>query len=210
MKVFRIDPDETPLNILETVTEKILSGSVVAHPTETVYGLAANIYDRGAVERIYTVKGRRTSKPLSVMVANIDQVLKIVGSLSPFALNAFNKLLPGPITLIVPFNTVERLPYFEDRDTIGFRMPKHKFCNELLAMTNVPLTTTSANKSGLKSSELAVEVLAQFSQEVDILVDGGKTENGLSSTVIDLSDDKISILRNGAVSLEEIERTLGG
>ena len=204
MEIYRIDPNNPDKKVIEKSAKILLDGGVLSHPTETIYGLAANIYNEDAVKKIYEIKGRRTAKPLSLMVDSIETIEKIVGEISPFAKKIIEHFLPGPLTVVLPFKKRIEVPCFSERKTVGFRIPDYPFCLELLKAVKVPLTTTSANKSGLKNPELAVEVMAQFNSEIDILVDGGKTPNGLPSTVIDLSEDKITILREGAISSDTL------
>mgnify|MGYP001614441214 CR=1 FL=1 len=208
MDIYRINPKKPPKEIIKICAEKLQNGGIIAHPTETVYGLAANIFNENAVQKIYDIKGRRTAKPLSVMVDSIKKIEEIVGEISPLARSVAERYLPGPLTIVLPFRKPSPIPFFADRETIGFRIPNFPFCLELLKAVDMPLTTTSANKSGLKSSVLAVEVMAHFAGEIEILVDSGKTANGLSSTVIDLSNDTIRILREGAISPEELNQFL--
>jgi L-threonylcarbamoyladenylate synthase len=204
MEIYRINPDAPNKTVVTECATILKNGGVIAHPTETIYGFAANIYNEDAVRKIYEIKGRRTAKPLSLMVDSIETIEKIVGEISPFARKVMEHFLPGPLTVVLPFNKPIDIPFFSDRKTVGFRIPDYPFCLELLKEIKLPLTTTSANKSGLKNPQLAVEVMAQFNTEIDILVDGGKTKNGLPSTVIDLSDNKITILREGAISAETL------
>ena len=208
MEMYRIDPQNPDKDVVKKTADILKKGAVVAHPTETVYGLAANIYDEAAVQKIYDIKGRRTAKPLSLMVDNITTVEEIVGGISPFARKFMEHFLPGSVTVVLPFKKKVDIPFFENRETIGFRIPDYPFCLELLKEVGVPLTTTSANKSGASNPVLAVEVMTHFNNDIDILIDAGKTENGLPSTVVDLSGDSIKILREGAVPNHIIQEFL--
>jgi L-threonylcarbamoyladenylate synthase len=210
MKTIRMNPKNPSDKIIEETALSLKKGAVVAHPTETVYGLAANIYDQKSMQKIYDIKGRRTIKPLSIMVDTIDTIEEIIGELKPFERKFLEHFLPGPLTAVLKFRKSTDIPFFKGRKTIGIRIPDYAFCTELLKQTGFPITTTSANKSGMKSAEVAAEVATYFGNDIDLLVDGGRTEDGVSSTVVEFDGENVKILRKGAISSDKIEDYLRG
>lgn len=205
MDVLRISPSQNNRQIIRQIANVLEAGGVIAHPTETVYGLAANIYNEDAVRKIYNIKRRSEAKALSVMVRDIAQIEVLVGEISPFAMAFMKKVFPNSVTVILPIRKKLDLPYFDDRDSIGFRIPKHEFSLQLLNEIDFPITTTSANKSGFADPQLAMEVMNYFGSSLDLLVDGGRTPIGKPSTIVDLSNDTINILREGSFDVNSVE-----
>lgn len=180
---------------------------VVAVPTETVYGLAANGLVSEAVRKIFAAKGRPETKPVSLFVRGIEDA-------EPFcrvneAARRLNRFWPGPLTVILP-----RLGCVPDEITaggegVGIRVPDHPATLELLEMCGFPLTGTSANLSGEKAAVSGAEAYAIFRGRVDAVLDGGVCPGGVPSTVVDLTGNIAKIVRLGALSKETIENALG-
>jgi L-threonylcarbamoyladenylate synthase len=206
MEIIRINPAKIAANVFDQIKKVLDANGVIGHPTDTVYGLAANVNSEKAVKKIYDLKNRDNDKPLSMMVKDIAMIESITGFLSPFMTYILSKYLPGALTVIIPIHKDISFPYFKDRKTIGFRIPMHNFCLELLQHLNYPITTTSANKSGLKNPELAMEVLSHFGKELDLLIDGGKTKMSMPSTIIEFENDSIKYIREGSISFSEIQK----
>jgi L-threonylcarbamoyladenylate synthase len=190
--------------VIDQIVDVLSHGGVVAHPTETVYGLAANMFNEDAVRKIYNLKCREENKILSVMVQDATYIEDIVGKLSLFARNIIDQVFPGPITVIVPVKKQISIKYFKESTSIGFRIPDFELCTKMLNKLDFPITTTSANKSGLNDAQLAMEVMTYFGDSIDLLVDGGRTQMGKPSTVIDITDDQIKVLREGTFDISEI------
>lgn len=199
-----IHPEQFSDDVVDMIADTLKRGGVVAHPTETVYGLAANITNEHAVRRIYHLKRRDRGKALSVMVDSVEMIESVVGHLTSFELDIVNNIFPGPVTLVIEAKKKMMYPFFDDRNTVGFRMPDYSLCKKLFKFVDFPVTTTSANRSGLKNPQLAMEVMAHFGREVDLLIDGGKTQNSEPSTILDLSGQKITVLRNGAFDVSDL------
>ncbi len=179
---------------------------LVAFPTDTVYGVGALVFREAAVQRLYRVKGRSTDKAIAVLVASHADLDKIAGTLTPAAQRLAQKFWPGPLTLVVPRHpslpkAVSALP------TVGVRQPDHPLMHALLQLTG-PLAVTSANRSGEPNTLTAPEVLAQLNGRIDLILDGGRVNGGVPSTVVDVTSGDPLILRAGPVTEAEIEEAL--
>ncbi len=195
--------DET----LQEAAAIIRGGGVVAFPTETVYGLGANALDGDAVARIFAAKGRPTTNPVIVHIADPAQ-LPQVAMASPHASKLAHEFWPGPLTLVLP-----KRPYVPDivtagGTTVGVRMPRHPLALALIRASRVPIAAPSANRSEHISPTRAEHVADSLGDNVDLILDGGSCDVGLESTVLDISGETPRILRPGMIGLEELERVL--
>jgi L-threonylcarbamoyladenylate synthase len=180
----------TPKNI-KKARQIIKKGGVIIYPTDTLYGLGADIFNLKAVNKIFAIKGRAFKKPLSVMVGDIAEIKKIA-VLNKKQQSVVNALLPGPFTLLLKKkNRIDKI-ITASSQKVGVRVPNSKIC-QLLAK-NLPITTTSANLSGQKPT-LNIKKLAKiFANKVDLIL-AGKNLSGKPSTVIDLTVKPVRILR---------------
>lgn len=190
---------------LKKIVRVIDDGGVVAFPTETVYALAADAGNTEAVERIYEVKRRVNDKPLPVLVGDIYQAKRIV-EFDDRAKKLALMLFPGPITIVLKTKIHSNLAKNVNQEigTAGIRMPNSIPALKILQAVGRPLVGTSANVSNAKSAVDAYQVLAEFDNKIDILVDKGATEIGIASTIVDLTADDIKILREGAIPSQKI------
>ncbi len=189
---------------IKKIVRVIDDGGVIAFPTETVYALAADASNFAAVEKIYTIKRRFNNKPLPILVKRIAEFDERAKKL------AFH-FFPGPITLVLKSKIHSNLAKNVNQDigTIGIRMPNNLPAIKILQAVGRPLVGTSANISNQESAVDAYEVLRDFDGQIDLLVDKGKTEHGAPSTIIDLTTEKVKILREGVISRALIEEVLG-
>lgn len=204
MKTIQFSPNRITVDLILEVKKTLENHGVVAHPTETVYGLTANLYDEEAIARIYRIKKRPAHKPLSIMVHSVKEIEKITGGLSAKAKKLCKALFPGAITILLPLKKKLDIPFFDHLDYLGFRIPDYELCADMLTAVDFPLITTSANISNNKTPQLATEVMFEFGDEIDLLIDGGKT-GSTSSTIIKYDNDTIEIIRQGEITLEEIK-----
>ena len=191
--------------ILKKIVRIVDNGGVISFPTETVYALAADASNPTAVEKIYTLKKRSPDKPLPLLIGDIYQA-KIIGEFNDRAKKLSLLLFPGPITIILkkkPHNNLAN-NITPNIDTIGIRMPNNLTALKILQAVGRPLIGTSANISNSESSINAYQVLLAFDEKIDLLVDQGETEIGIPTTIIDLSTDKVKILRKGSISEKRI------
>ncbi len=178
----------------------LAAGGVIAFPTDTVYGLAGNLHDARAVERIYQIKGRLAQMPLIAMVATREAWPQVALALPPVADVLARRWWPGPLTLILPARTDLPARVLGGGATIGVRIPDHPTALALLASAGRPLATTSANRSGGVSPATADAVLAQLDGEIDLVLDAGPTPQGQASTIVDCTQVPPRLLREGPIS----------
>ncbi|MDL2324753.1 threonylcarbamoyl-AMP synthase [Ruminococcaceae bacterium OttesenSCG-928-A16] len=184
-------------------------GQVVAIPTETVYGLAANALDEKAVERIFTAKGRPQDNPLIVHIDSMEMLPMAARKIPKEALLLAKAFWPGPLTMVLP-RTARLAPSVSaGLDTVGIRMPAHPAARAVIAAAGLPLAAPSANLSGSPSPTTAQHVLADMKGRIPLILDGGNSPVGVESTVITLVGTP-TVLRPGFVTANEIAEVLGG
>lgn len=185
------------------------SGEVVAIPTETVYGLAANAFDPDAVLRIFEVKQRPAFDPLIVHVHDREQVEQVVSAIPPEAEALMDRFWPGPLTLVLP--KTPRVPDIvtSGLDTVGVRMPAHPMTLALMRSLDFPLAAPSANPFGYVSPTTARHVADQLGEKIPYVLDGGACAVGVESTIIGWEDGLPVLYRPGGLSLEAIEEVIG-
>jgi len=191
---------------LDRALEVLCQGGLAAIPTDTVYGLAADIHQPQAIQRLYEVKGREAGKAIAVLVGSVEQVELVSTGLIGQAARLAARFWPGALTLVLP-KQPELPENLSALPTVGVRMPDHPFALKLLCAAG-PLAVTSANLSGQASPRTAEEVLAQLGGQVDLVLDGGACSGGVPSTVADCSGAEVRILRQGAIPAEEIARVI--
>jgi L-threonylcarbamoyladenylate synthase len=181
---------------------------VIAYPTETVYGLGANIYHESAVRRIFQLKRRDPAKPLSVMISSIEDLNELCQEVPQYSDTLMNAFWPGPLTLI--FKASKNVPsYVASQDKkIGLRIPNHPITKALMSLHGQPVTSTSANIAGAEEPSEAQHVLDSFGDKIDLLIDGGACRVKIPSTVLDVTGEEPKVLREGAVSLAKIKQVL--
>jgi len=196
------DPQCIPLAL-----KMLANHSLIAFPTDTIYGLAADAFDPLAIKRIFNVKQRSENKALPVLIGTLKQLPNLALTISESVKKLAAAFWPGPLTIVLPKNPdlpEELSPY----PTIGIRMPNLAFTLKLLAQTG-PLATTSANLSGGSNPVTPQDVLEQLDGKIDLLLDGGSTPGPLASTVIDATTPEITILRQGSITMNDLETILG-
>lgn len=184
-------------------------GKLVAFPTETVYGLGANAFDATASARIYEAKGRPSDNPLIVHIAEVGALEELAAKVPEAAYRLAAAFWPGPLTIIlkksekVPKTTTGGL------DTVAIRMPSHPVAAALIRRSGVYVAAPSANASGRPSTTKAEHVIEDLDGKIDVIIDGGASEIGLESTIVDLTGDVPLILRPGYISAEQLAEVLG-
>lgn len=198
----------SPQSIAEA-KEIIFSGGVVAIPTETVYGLGGNAYDDDAVKRIFEVKGRPNDNPLIAHVHRDYDLKRLVDSDPPYAAKLRAAFLPGPLTLVYP--SCGRVSPFVScgLDTLAVRVPSHEGAQAFLRAVDIPIVAPSANLSRHVSPTTARHVFDDFEGKIPLILDGGRSEGGIESTVCDVTGEFPVILRPGLVTREMIESVVG-
>lgn len=188
---------------------QLKGGGLVAIPTETVYGLAANALNEKSVLKIFEAKKRPAFDPLITHFSQWDRVMPYVGKIPIKAHLLAEAFTPGPITFILPKNDLIPSLVTSGHDTVGVRIPRHPMTRELLDAIDFPLAAPSANPFGYISPTTADHVLDQLGDEVDYVLDGGPCDVGIESTIIAFENQQPVILRLGGLALEQIEEVLG-
>ena len=199
--------DNAKENIL-TAAKIIKSGGVVAFPTETVYGIGANIFDEKAVKTIFEIKGRNFNKPLSAHISDIKMVTMVSDIIPDIFYELAHIFLPGALTMIIKAKPTVPSLVTAATETIAIRFPSNQICKTFIDTVGVPLAATSANISGNASAINPAEVKAELDGRIDAIIDDGECELKLESTVISLLG-KPTVIRVGAISINEIEGKLG-
>lgn len=192
-RVLKVDPNHPDPALIKEAAALLRRGGLVAFPTETVYGLGANLEDPQAIQELYQVKKRPFEKRVTLHIsdrAHVEASGVVIGSL---ARGLMERYWPGPLTLILAR---------PDGSTVGFRSPRHPVALTLLREAQVPVVAPSANLSGRPPPCTAEEVLRDLSDKIDLVLDGGPTPMGVESTVLDLSGETPELLRDGAIGKE--------
>lgn len=197
-------------NGIKECAKHLVSGEVVAFPTETVYGLGANAFDAGAVEKIFVAKGRPSDNPLICHIGDKALIKDIVSEITPLAQKLIDAFMPGPVTVIMRKSDKIPAEVTAGLDTVGVRMPSDPVANEFLKACNVPVAAPSANLSGTPSPTNARAVMEDMDGYVYAVIDGGDSVFGLESTVVDATGEKPVILRPGAITKADIEACASG
>ncbi len=187
----------------------IKEGGLVAFPTETVYGLGADAFNEEAVKNIFIAKGRPQDNPLIVHYASVEDVKSAVKYVPDVAYKLWEKFSPGPLTLVLPKS--EKLPLVTTAgiNTVGIRIPAHPLALALIKKSGTGIAAPSANTSGRVSPTLASHVYEDMCGKIPLILDGGQTDIGIESTVLDLTKDTPIVLRPGAVTIEMLIEVLG-
>ena len=191
---------------VEQALRILRSGGLVAFPTDTVYGVGAVAFDAIAVERLYWAKDRPADKAIPLLLGKASDAASVAEDIPDMALKLAERYWPGPLTLVVR-KAPEVPESVTTGATIGIRVPNHAVALNLLQAAG-PMAVTSANLSGQAPARTADEVLAQLESRVDLVVDGGTTPGGIASTVVDCTGDVPRILRQGPITLDDIQSTL--
>ncbi len=202
--IYKNNPDN-----IRKAAQIILNGGLVAFPTETVYGLGANVYNAKAVASIFEAKGRPSFNPLISHIAEID-FLKEYALTDERVFALAKKFWPGPLTFVLP--RIDDNPALDlacaGLKTVTVRMPDHKIALDLIKTSGVPIVAPSANKSQTISPTTAQHVFESLGDKVDMILDGSQCKVGVESTIVDLTGKDVVMLRAGGVSKENIEEFL--
>lgn len=199
LKLSTIQENET---IIKKSVDILNNGGIIAIPTDTVYGFAALASNEKAIERLYKVKEREKNKSIAVLLGDSAQAKLVTDDFSQSADRITQKFWPGGLTVIVKKRN-GLPPNISQQDTIGIRIPDHEFVRTLICVSG-PLAVTSANHSGLPPATSVSEFENALGDQLDLIVDGGKTAGGIPSTVVDCTTSPIKILREGIIPSEEL------
>jgi len=194
------------INLAATILKE---DGVIGLPTETVYGLAGNIFSEKAIKEIYNIKQRPLYNPLIVHIKSIEDLNSIAVEIPPIAIALANSFWPGPLTLLLKKNTAIPDLVTSGKPTVAVRMPNHPIALALLNLLDFPLAAPSANPFGMISPTKALHVDEYFKGKLRLILDGGDCETGIESTIIGFDLNEVIIYRLGGVSMEEITSIAG-
>ena len=192
MKILKTSIDNFDEGIIDEAINVLANGGVVLYPTDTVYGLGANIFDNRAVKRVFDIKQRSLLKPLSILVSDVDAI-DLVAKVSVSQKEIMNRYLPGPYTFILKKRNIVPRAITSGYSLVGVRVPDNEIACRLA--TIFPITTTSANLSDDEVLSNPKDILEQLDCEVDLVIDVGDLASTHASTVIDLSSSNPKIIR---------------
>jgi len=203
-----IDPVNPDPSELEKAAALLRAGKLVAFPTDTVYGVGADVFNENAVRSIFAAKKRDTNKPLQILIAQEGDLEAIAKDQSKILKRLASEFWPGPLTIVMLAKEDFPRRVRCDRDTIGVRMPANLVALRLIEAFGAPVAATSANISGLPDPVNAGEVMKYLGDEMALILDGGATSGSIPSTVLDISVSPPVVLRQGKLSRNELNRVL--
>ena len=207
-EILKVAKDKPDPQLLQYAAGFLLGGKVVAVPTDTLYGLAADPFNLAAVQQIYAIKGRQEQKPLPILVNSVSQALLLVRDL-PEALTVLaRQFWPGALTLVIDASHRIPLKVTGNSGRVALRWPNSAVACGLIEAAKTPITGTSANLSGFAGCSTAEQVAKQMGDRLPVIIDAGDTGVTLASTIVDLRGDEWRILREGAVTEEQIRQAL--
>lgn len=206
---------QDPRDVVHRAVEALTGGQLVAFPTETVYGLAASALDEAAMDRLIEAKGRGQGHPFTLAVRSAEEALDYAPDLSPMGRRLSRRCWPGPLTLVAenhhPESLLSQLPArvrqaVVPNGTVGLRVPAHPLILDVLRMLTGPVALTSANQNGKPEAITAEEVISVFGEQIDLVLDGGKSRLGQPSSVVRVHETSYEILRAGVVTEQHLKR----
>jgi tRNA threonylcarbamoyl adenosine modification protein (Sua5/YciO/YrdC/YwlC family) len=195
-KIVKVDPLDPGHNYLKEAADILKMGGLVILPTETVYGIAANMLNKESINKLYEIKQRPKDKHFSLHIDNKEKAEDFAKNIPPAAYKLMDRFWPGPLTLILQA---------KNNNTVGLRMPDNDIALKVIAMSGVPVVCPSANISGHPAPTVFQEAIKDLNGKVDFAIDGGETKLKVESSVVDLTVEPLRILREGAIRKEDIE-----
>lgn len=192
---------------LRIVTKALDEDKLIVFPTETVYGIAGNALNVEVIDKLFQAKKRDYSKPFSLMLSDINKI-KDIAYVSADEEKIINKFMPGPITLILKKKDCISNLVTANSDTVGVRIPNHEIALSILKSVDYPLATSSANISGSVNNSNIEDIINDLENYVDIFIKGNISSNLLASTVVEIKNNEVNILRSGIISEYDIEEVI--
>ena len=207
-ELLRINTVNPEAEVLRYAASFLSRGSVVAIPTDTFYGLAADPFNLAAVDEIYRVKGRPETRALPILVRSLEQAMQLAREVPQNFLKLAQEFWPGALTLVVDAATKLPLKVTANTGKVALRWPKSEVARELIAEFEGPITGTSANISGFPSCANAAQVMKQLGSRLPLVLDGGDTGGTMGSTIIEVRGGSWRVVREGAIPVADIEKAL--
>ncbi|MFH1552864.1 MAG: L-threonylcarbamoyladenylate synthase [Candidatus Omnitrophota bacterium] len=208
-RIFKIDPLNIDLDLIKQAVEVIHNRGLVAFPTETVYGLGANAFEPRAVTGIFEAKKRPLDDPLIVHITDPKDLHTLAEEVPPEAERLVSRFWPGPLTVVLKKREVVPDLVTTGLDTVAIRMPSNTIARKFIKTAGVPIAAPSANMFGRPSPTTAQHVIDDLDGRIDVVLDGGSTEIGIESTVVEFIDGQVVVLRPGGIGVEELQEIVG-
>jgi L-threonylcarbamoyladenylate synthase len=203
-RILKVSHNIIAMDKIDDIVEVLRKDGIIVYPTETFYGLGVNGFSAKAIQAAYRLKKREASKPLSVMISDISMLDQIATQVPPLFRPLISEFWPGPLTIILKASPSVPAE-LQGKGTIGVRLSSHKWVRALVSRARFPITATSANITGGEEISGPRKVKALFDGVVDLIVDGGRTQGFLPSTVVDLSRERPRLIREGAISSSQLK-----
>lgn len=207
-EVLKINPDAPETEIVEAAAQVLRQGGLVAYPTETVYGLAASAFVVDTVARVFDAKQRPFGQALPVQIAAKSDIATLARDVPPDAQRLVDEFFPGPLTLVFFRLPTVSLTVTGGQNTIGIRMPDHPIPLSVIRAFGAPVVCPSANLTGRRAPMSAADVLEDLDGVIDLVLDGGPTQDRVASTVLDTTTRPARLLREGKITRAELESFL--
>ncbi len=208
MKIIKINSDNLEKEKIKEIIEILKKGGVIIFPTDTVYGMGADVKNEEAVNKVYQIKNRPKDKPLILFIEKKEKILNLIQKIPFSAQKLINDFWPGPLTLIFKASLSAPQSVVSKEEKIGIRLSAHKIPCEIIKESKILLATTSANVSGQHPSLKIEEISENLKKKVDLIIDGGETFLGEESTVVDTTFSPPLLIREGWLSREKIRESL--
>ena len=208
-RILKLDPQNVDHELIKQASEVIHNRGLVAFPTETVYGLGANALEPKAVSGIFEAKDRPLDDPLIVHISDKKDLYRLAREVPPEAEKLVERFWPGPLTIVLKKTDLVPDIVTTGLDTVAVRMPSNSIARTLIEIAGVPIAAPSANMFGRPSPTDAFHVVDDLKGKIDIVLDGGSTEIGVESTVVEIVVGKVIVLRPGGTSVEELRSLVG-
>jgi len=207
-EIIKINPLKPEPHLIRKAWEILKNSGIIGYPTDTVYGLGANALDEKAIKKIFSLKGREISKPLLLVISKEFNLKEIVTEVPSQAVKLIKAFWPGPLTLVLKANN--KIPSILTAGTgkVGIRVPDNLITLSLLSLCKFPVTSTSANPSGMLEAKTAEEVRNYFVENLDLIIDGGECCKAIPSTIVDFTKGRFKIIREGKISSDMVANVL--
>ncbi|MBI4125393.1 MAG: threonylcarbamoyl-AMP synthase [Deltaproteobacteria bacterium] len=206
-EILRINPKVPEADEIKKAAQYILDGEVIAYPTETIYGLGADVFNRKAVKKIYDLKARDYGLPIAILVSSVQMLRELVTGIPERAEALMRRYWPGPLTILFEVNEKFPRSLVTNTGKVGVRISSHPIVAALVTQAGRPITTTSAKLSVFPPSLNVKHLQKYFGEKISCLIDGGECEPSRGSTVVDVTQETMRIIREGTIPAEAVIRT---
>ena len=206
--LLKVDGASASQSVWKQVLDVFKKGGIIAYPTETFYGLGVDPFNETAVKKLFNLKGREADKPISILVKDKKMLAEVAEEIPLSAEKLIKKFWHGPLTIILKAKKSIPITLRAGTGTIAVRISSNTITQKLLEAIDSPITTTSANPSGKKSPVTASEVMNYFKNKVDLILDGGVLSGKLGSTIVDVTEGDLKIIRAGEIPIERVVESL--